>query len=203
MPALTNVSVNLDEIPSSAWPIDATAIAGTDLATLARAMATVVLDGYGAVIAYPDTAAGTTRVRLESGSLIALDAIGGGLGSLLPAHQVSRPPSRPTSVSVTASARRGQSRPHRPRSPRSDASSRAWWKRLQRDCAARAGTRSVHCFMSNFRRRGGSLRTRHYPRTAHCCGAARSFDRTKRAWQRWASRSGSRAVSVRATPRWA
>jgi hypothetical protein len=65
MPALTNVSVNLDEIPSSAWPIDATAIADTDLATLARAMATVVLDGYGAVIAYPDAAAGTTRVRLE------------------------------------------------------------------------------------------------------------------------------------------
>lgn len=65
MPVLTNVSVNLDEIPSSLWPIDATAIADTDLATLASAMATVVLDRYGAVIAYPDTGAKTTRIRLE------------------------------------------------------------------------------------------------------------------------------------------
>jgi hypothetical protein len=65
MPALTNVTVDLDEIPSSSWPIDATGITNIDLARLARAMATVVLDRYGAVLAYPDVGAGTTRVRLE------------------------------------------------------------------------------------------------------------------------------------------
>ena len=65
MSTLTNVSLNLDEAPSSAWPIDASAVADIDLATLARAIATVVLERHGAAIAYPDPRRGTTRIRVE------------------------------------------------------------------------------------------------------------------------------------------
>lgn len=65
MSKITNVTVHLDETPSSIWPIDASAVAGIDLAPLARALATVVLERHGAAIAYPDVKRRTTRIRAE------------------------------------------------------------------------------------------------------------------------------------------